>query len=226
MLTNIGLKAVASGLCGLVVLGLTVFLPAGTLHYWQGWVFIAVFVVATIVPSIYLARTNPEALRRRMHGGPLAEGRTVQKFIVLAAFLGPFAMMALSAFDHRFGWSSVPTAVCVIGDVLVVTGLGIAQLVILQNSYAAATVTVEAGQKLASRGLYGIVRHPMYSGSVILMVGIPLSLGSYWGLVVVAPALLVLVFRILDEETLLTEELDGYREYRQRVRYRLLPLVW
>jgi protein-S-isoprenylcysteine O-methyltransferase Ste14 len=221
-----GLKLVSSSVIGLAVLGLILFVPAGTLKYWQGWVFIAVFTVATIVPSLYLARTNPAALQRRMRGGPLAEGRAAQKFIITGAFLSLFAMIALSAYDHRMGWSSVPAWVCVIGDVLIVVGLTLGMLVVVQNGYAAATVRVEEGQQLASTGLYKLVRHPMYAANVILMVGMPLALGSYWGLLLLIPAMLVLVFRILDEEKLLTQELPGYREYAHRVRYRLLPNVW
>ena len=217
---------VVSSLIGLVVLGFILFYPAGTFNYWQAWVFIAIFTIATTVPSLYLARTNPAALQRRMHGGPLAEGRTVQKFIIIGIFLGLFAMMALSAFDHRFCWSSVPAVVCVIGDVLVVAGLTIGMLVVVQNSYAAAAVRVEEGQKLASRGLYKLVRHPMYAGGLILMVGIPLALGSYWGLLILIVGLLVLIFRILDEEKMLNQELAGYSEYAQQVRYRLMPFVW
>ena len=215
-----------SSVIGLAALGLILFVPAGTLKYWQAWVFMAVFTVATIVPSLYLARTNPAALQRRMHGGPLAEARTAQKFIVTGNVLALFAMVAFSAYDHRVGWSAVPTAVWLIGDVLVVLGLTIGMLVVVQNSYAAATVRVESGQKLASSGLYKLVRHPMYAASVILMIGIPLALGSYWGLLFLIPGLLVLVLRILDDEQLLTLELGGYREYMQRVRYRLLPYVW
>jgi protein-S-isoprenylcysteine O-methyltransferase Ste14 len=219
-------KLAASSAIGLVVLGFILFYPAGTFDYWQAWVFIAIFTIATSVPSLYLVRTNPAALQRRMHGGPLAEGRAVQKFIIIGAFLGIFGMVALSAFDRRFGWSSVPAVICVIGDVLVVAGLTIAMLVVVQNSYAAATVRVEEGQKLASRGLYKLVRHPMYVGDVILMVGIPLALGSYWGLVFVLPSVAALVFRILDEEKMLNQELAGYFEYAHQVRYRLMPYVW
>jgi len=201
-------------------------LPAGTLNYWQAWVFIGVFTAATIIPSIYLARTNPAALRRRMRGGPLAEGRAIQKIVIIGAFLDLFAMVVLSVFDHRMGWSSVPAWLCLLGDVLIAAGIGFAMLVIVQNNYAAATVTVEAGQFVASRGVYKFVRHPMYVGNVIMMVGIPLALGSYWGLLLVIPGVLVLVSHILDEEKMLTQELRGYREYMQRVRYRLLPYVW
>src|SRR6516162_7820721 len=158
-----GIKLAASSVIGLVVVGFILFYPAGTFDYWQGWVFIAVFTIATIVPSLYLARTNPAALQRRMHGGPLAEARTAQKFIVTGNVLALFAMVAFSAYDHRVGWSAVPTAVWLIGDVLVVLGLTIGMLVVVQNSYAAATVRVEAGQSLASSGLYRLVRHPMYA---------------------------------------------------------------
>lgn len=216
----------ASSIWGLAVLGSLLFLPAGTLNYWQAWVFIGVFTAATLIPSSYLARTNPAALRRRISGGPLAEGRAIQKIVIIGAFLDLFAMVVFSVFDHRMGWSSVPAWGCLLGDVLIAAGIGIAMLVILQNNYAAATVRVEAGQSVASRGVYKFVRHPMYVGNVIMMVGIPLALGSYWGLLFVIPGVLVLVSRILDEEKMLTQELGGYREYMQRVRYRLLPYVW
>lgn len=223
---NAGVKAVTSSLVGLVIFGFVLFYPAGTIDYWQAWVFIGAFTLATIVPTIYLKRTDPAAFERRMHAGPKAESRTVQKFIIVAAFLSVFAMMALSALDHRLGWSSVPTVVVLIGDVLVVAGLAIAMFVVTQNSYAAANVTVEVGQKVVSSGLYSVVRHPMYFGNVILMLGTPLALGSYWGLVVMVPGVLVLVFRILDEEKALMVGLDGYREYARQVRYRLVPCVW
>ncbi|MGO8962325.1 methyltransferase family protein [Mycobacterium sp.] len=202
------------------------FLPAGTFHYWQAWVFLAVFALATWIPSVYLIRTNPAALERRMRAGPFAETRTLQRILVTFLFISFLAMFVVSALDHRFGWSPVPASVSLIGDVLVATGLGVAMLVIIQNSYAAANITVETGQQLVSTGLYGLVRHPMYTGNVILMVGVPLALGSYWGLIFVPPGLVVLALRIRDEEGLLEQELSGYREYEQQVHYRLVPYVW
>ena len=223
---NTGVRATLSSVVGLAVFGLILFVPAGTLNYWQAWVFIATFSASTTLPSIYLARTNPATLQRRMRVGPGAEARTIQKIVIVVAFLTLFAMMLFSAFDHRMGWSAVPAWVCLLGDVLVAAGLGIAMLVTIQNAYAAANVTVETGQTLVSGGAYKFVRHPMYLGNVIGMVGIPLALGSYWGLLFVIPGLLVLVFRIRDEEEVLTGELDGYREYTRRVRYRLVPYIW
>ncbi|GFG94864.1 methyltransferase family protein [Mycobacterium timonense] len=221
-----GIRVTTTSLGGILSWVLILLLPAGTLHYWQAWVFIAVFTVATIVPTIYLSRANPAALQRRMRAGPRAEPRTAQKFIITGSFLGLFATMVFSALDHRFGWSSVPPWLSLLGDVLVATGLGIAMLVIVQNSYAGATVTVEADQTLVSGGLYQFVRHPMYVGNVIMMIGIPLALGSYWGLLFVVPGTVVLTLRIFDEEKLLFHELPGYREYAERVRYRLVPYIW
>jgi len=220
------LRAIGFGLVGLVLFGLGLFLPAWTFAYWQAWVFLAVFTVSTWVPSIYLIRTNPAALERRMHAGPSAETMPVQKVVMVFSFMSLAAMMVVSVLDHRFGWSTVPTAISVLGDVLVATGLGLAMLVVVQNSYAAANITVETGQTLVSTGLYGFVRHPMYTGDIIMMVGIPLALGSYWGLLLVVPGLIGLVIRIFDEEKLLEQQLDGYRDYTRRVRYRLVPAVW
>lgn len=219
-------RLTASSILGLFAFGVILFLPAGTFNYWQAWVFIAVFTVATIVPTIYLYRTDPAALQRRMHAGPRAETRPAQKIIITGSFVDAFAMMAFSGLDHRMGWSTVPVWVCLLGDVLVVAGLGIAMVVIAQNGYAASTVRVETGQQVVSSGVYRFIRHPMYVGSLIMMVGMPLALGSYWGLLFVIPGVVVIVFRILDEEKMLTEELAGYREYAQRVRYRLMPNVW
>ena len=219
-------KGAVSAALGLVAFGLMLFLPAGTFHYWQAWVFLAVFAFYTWIPSVYLVRKNPAALERRMHAGPLAETRTLQQIVSTVVFICFPAMLVVSALDHRFGWSPVPTTVTVVGDILVAVGLGVAMLVVAQNGYAAANITVESGQTLVSTGLYGLVRHPMYSGSVIMMVGVPLALDSYWGLVFVLPALVALALRIRDEEELLQQQLSGYREYEQQVHYRLVPFVW
>jgi protein-S-isoprenylcysteine O-methyltransferase Ste14 len=219
-------KMFVFGLVELVVFGSMLFLPAGTFNYWQAWVFLVVVALSAWIPSIYLLRTNPVALQARMRGGPTAETRMAQKVLIAGLYLSLAAMVVVSVLDHRFGWSPAPTAICLVGDVLVAAGLGVVALVIIQNSYAAATVRVQAGQRVVSTGLYGLVRHPMYAGNVIMMVGIPLALGSYWGLVFVVPGLIVLASRIRDEEKLLQKELDGYREYAQKVRYRLVPCMW
>jgi hypothetical protein len=219
-------KVLVSGLVQLVLIGVLMFVPAGTVDYWQAWVFLAVVALSTVIPSMYVQRTNPAAMQRRMRGGPAAEARAAQKLVMAGLYGSLVAMVVVSALDHRFGWSRVPAAVCLLGDMVAAVGLGMVMLVIVQNSYASSTVQVESGQTVVSSGLYGLVRHPMYTANVIMMVGIPLALGSYWGLVFVIPGLLTLAWRIRDEETLLRGELDGYREYTRKVRYRLVPGVW
>ena len=223
---NAILKVTALGLGQLVAIGLLVFVPAGTANYWQAWTFLAVFACAAWIPSVYLQATNPVALQGRMRSGPIAEGRTVQKVVMIGLYGSLAAICVVSGLDHRLGWSSVPPALSLIGDVAVAAGLGVVVLVVIQNSYASTTVQVASGQKVVSTGLYGLVRHPMYTGNVLMLVGLPLALGSYWALALVVPGVTVLAARIHDEEKLLREELDGYREYTQRVRSRLIPYVW
>ena len=223
---NTTLQALMTALIGLVVLRLLLFLPAQTFDYWQAWVFIAVFMLVTSIPSVYLALKNPAALQRRMRAGPAGETRLLQRILISAAFLLAAGVMVFSAFDHRFAWSPIPATVSVIGDVLVATGLGLAMLVVIQNSYASANIAVEAGQTVTTSGLYGFVRHPMYVGTLIMMIGMPLALGSWWGLAIVIPGVILLVLRILDEEKLLRKELEGYTEYTRKVHYRLVPHVW
>jgi protein-S-isoprenylcysteine O-methyltransferase Ste14 len=220
------LQAATTSIIGLAAFLLMVFWPAGTFDYWRGWAFIAVFATATMIPSLYLAATNPAALKRRMQAGPAAETRPLQKIIITFAFLSMGAMIVVSTLDFRFGWSSVPTAVSVIGDVMVAVGLLIAMITTIQNGYAAANINVESDQKVVSTGFYALVRHPMYFGNVVLMLGIPLALGSYWGLLFVILGLVVLAVRILDEEKVLAQQLTGYTDYVQRVHYRLVPGVW
>lgn len=223
---NLALRTAVSMVSGLVFFGLVLFLPAGTVHYWQAWVFVAVFSVSTFVPSIYLAIRHPDALARRMKAGPRAETRPAQRIIITVTFLAGIAVMVISALDWRFGWSSVPLWLVITGDVLVAVGLVAAQLVVVQNNYAGASITVEEGQPLVSTGMYGIVRHPMYAGSLVMMLGTPPALGSLWGLLAVLAAVPVLAARLLDEEKALTDDLAGYAEYTQKVRFRLIPGVW
>jgi protein-S-isoprenylcysteine O-methyltransferase Ste14 len=219
-------QALVSGVLGLLFFAVLLFGPAGTLNYWQAWVFIAVFLLCTMVPSMYLAVRHPDALARRMHGGPTAETRPLQKIIITATFASVIVLTVVSALDHRFGWSHVPTPVVITGYVLVIAGLALAQTVVLQNNFAGASIQVEAEQPLVSTGLYGVVRHPMYSGALIMIFGTPLALDSYWGLLIAALMVPVLVVRILDEEALLRTELAGYEEYTRTIRYRIVPYVW
>jgi len=223
---KIAVELIGSAVGSVLFFGVLLFWPAGTFEYWQAWVFIAVFLVATMGPTIHLAIDLPDAFQRRLRSGPLAETRLAQKLINLGIMASVIAVSVVSALDHRFGWSSVPTALVVVGDVLVAVGIGMAYVVIIQNNYAAATITVETGQVVVSTGLYGIVRHPMYVGALIMTFGTPLALGSYWGLLVVVAGVLVFVARILDEEKAMRQDLVGYPEYMKKIHYRLVPGLW
>lgn len=223
---KVAMQLLASTVGGILFMGVLLFVPAGTFDYWQAWVFIAVFIVGTMLPTLYLAVRYPDALQRRMKSGPWSETRLAQRLITIGLLLTVVSLGVVSALDHRFGWSTVPTVIVVICNVLVLAGLLLAEVVIIQNNYAAATITVEADQPVVSTGLYGLVRHPMYVGALIMMAGMPLALGSYWGLLTLIPGILVFVARITDEEKALRQELDGYLAYTEKVHYRLMPGVW
>jgi protein-S-isoprenylcysteine O-methyltransferase Ste14 len=220
------MQAVGGSLSGLVFFGIVLFIPAGTLDYWQAWVFIAVFIALSMATTMYWALRKPAVLRRRMRSGPLAETRTVQKFAMVGVIATTIAVSVVSALDHRFGWSQVPTAVVVLGDVLVAVGYVLAMAVVTQNEYAAATIIVESQQPVISTGLYGVVRHPMYAFATLIIFGMPLALDSYWGLLGVVAAVAVFALRIVDEEKALRGDLDGYPDYTEKVRYRLVPGIW
>ena len=222
-----GLRILLSSLVGLAVYGLLLFVPAWTLDYWQAWALLgSMFLLANCCPTLYWMGRNPAALERRLRGGPAAEGRSQQKSIMSGLWLAMGGLFVVSSLDHRFGWSNVPTPICIAGLAVASIGFFVISLVVIQNGYAAAVVRVEEGQTLVSTGLYGLVRHPMYTGNVIMMIGVPLALGSYWGLVFAVFGVAGLSLRIRDEEGLLRNELKGYLEYTQQVRYRLVPGMW
>ena len=223
---NVAARTVASVVAGVTFFAVALFLPAGTFHYPQAWIFLAVFGLSTVIPSAFLAVHDPAALRRRLTVGPTAETRPAQRLAMTATVLSIVGLLVVSALDHRSGWSSVPTPVVVLGDVLVAAGLLVAQLVVVQNAYAAATIGIEEDQPVVSTGLYAVVRHPMYLGALIMLLGTPLALDSYWGTAVLLPATFALGARIVDEERLLTAELAGYGAYVGRVRHRLVPGIW
>lgn len=217
------LRMLLSGLLGFALVGALMFVPAGTFNYWQAWLVLAVSVVSSWIMSIYFLRTDPAVLQRRQ---VTRESRSVQKVLIGGAFLLYAGMVVLSALDHRFGWSGVPTAVSLLGAVLLAVGFNGVTVVLAQNSHAAMTIRVEESQPLISTGLYGVVRHPMYTCNALIMIGNPLALGSYWGLTFVVPFFVVFALRIRDEERLLQEELDGYRQYMQKVSSRVVPGIW
>jgi protein-S-isoprenylcysteine O-methyltransferase Ste14 len=219
-------QAVVQGAWGTVVFIALIFWPAGTLDYWQGWVFLSVFASLTIVSTVHLAIHDRPLLERRMKAGPQYEREWSQKIIVSLVLVIFFLSIVLPALDHRYGWSPVAAWVSILGNVLVVLSFLFMFRVIRVNSFAASNVRVEEDQKVIDTGPYAHVRHPMYAGAIGLFVGMPLALGSWWSLGLVVVCVPVLVWRLLDEERILRRDLPGYEEYMRRVRFRLVPLVW
>lgn len=220
------LSALKTFLIGAIILGIVLFLPAGTLNYWQAWVFMLVFMVSVNAVGVYLSIHDPELLERRKKVGPAAETSPVQKIVMSIGLFGVLAILVVSALDHRFGWSAVPPLLSIVGDILVALGLYLNVVVFKANSFGGSTVETFEDQKVISTGPYAIVRHPLYAGVLVMMIGIPLALGSLWGLLVLAIISPGLIWRIVDEEKLLKNDLPGYNQYMQKVRYRLVPYLW
>jgi len=208
------------------VMALMIFVPAGTLDFWQGWLFLLVFGASIIAISAYLMVRDPALVERRMRGGPTAETRAIQK-VVQAITGGCFiGILIVGGLDHRYSWSQMPVGVSGFADLVVVVSLGIVFEVLRENSFAAATIQVEAEQLVISTGMYAHVRHPMYAGALPMLVAMPIALSSWWGMLLVIPLCAGLVVRIFDEERVLAAELPGYDAYRCTVPWRLIPRVW
>jgi len=210
----------------LLVMALLVFAAAGTLRYWQAWTFLAAYFAASLAISLYLIRKDPALLARRMSGGPFAEKEPVQRLIMSGTSLGFIGLLVFPAVDHRLGWSDLPAWAAIAGDVIMLLGwLGIF-FVFRENSFASATIESSADQRVISTGPYAWVRHPMYAAALVMLLGIPLALGSSWGVLLVLALVPLLIWRLMEEEFFLVNHLPGYREYQGSVRYRLLPLIW
>jgi protein-S-isoprenylcysteine O-methyltransferase Ste14 len=225
-MTGLEKKAYVGLLRFLIILGGLLFVPAWTLEYWQAWLFLAVFFGSSFAITGYLAKHDPNLLERRMKAGLGSEKEKSQKTIQMLAMVAFIAMLVFPAIDHRYGWSTVPPIVTVAGDILIATGFLAIFFVFKENSYASSIIEVGAEQKIVTTGPYAVVRHPMYSGAIVMLVGVPLALGSWWGLLTVIPITMVIVWRLLEEEKFLSINLSGYSEYQNKVKFRLLPFIW
>ncbi len=209
-----------------VVMGLLLFVPAGTVRYWQGWVYLGVFLGAAVLTTLYLSRHDPALLERRLSGGPTAETRPAQKIIMAWTSLGFIALIVVPALDYRFGWSAVPLAGVFAGNVMVAVGFYFIFLVYKENTFTSATIEIAQDQHVISTGPYAIVRHPMYASALLYLAGTPLALGSYWGFIPLVGTLPFLIWRLFDEERFLAQNLPGYTDDQKKVRHRLIPGIW
>jgi len=214
-------KAFTAPIVGLIVLGLVLFIPAGTLRYWQAWIYWTIFSILTLFITAYFYKRSPELLARRKQ---VKDQKTVKK---IPAFLNLYILAYLvPGFDFRFHWSTVPVWVVVAANLMVFLGYVFIIRVFKENSYASANIKVEEEQQVISTGPYGVIRHPMYTGLLVMILFAPLALGSYWAVI---PGLLYIpwtVIRIKNEEELLLRDLPGYRDYYTKTQYRLIPSVW
>jgi len=206
-----------------VVFGAIFFLPAGTLDYWQAWAYMGVVLIPMLFVLVYLLRRDPELLARRLQ---MRERERTQKGIIGLSMIFLLAAFVLPGLDRRWGWSVMPWWVAVAADLLVLLGYAMIFRVFRENAYTSRTVQVEQGQQVISTGPYAIVRHPMYVGVVVFYLASPIALGSWWAFIPAAVILPILVVRILNEEQILERDLPGYKEYKLKTRYRLLPGIW
>ena len=217
------LKTLVAFLCGLLITGTMLFVPAGTLAYLEAWLFIALLFIPILVVGVVLMIKNPELLRKRLE---MKEREKVQKSVVELSGLLLVASFIVAGLDYRFGWSHVSNIIVAIASVLLLMGYGLYAEVLRENVYLSRVVEVQDGQRVIDTGLYGIVRHPMYFAVTLLYLAIPLVLGSWWSLLVMLPCVFLLDLRIKNEEKVLHQGLPGYTDYTERVRYRMIPWVW
>ncbi len=216
-----------SGLIQLsVILGAIIFLPAWTLNYWQGWFYLVAFSLPCVLITVYFLKHDRGLIERRLKSGPAAEKEKSQKIIQSMASIVVVAIVVFSVLDWRFRWSVVPPLLSFVSNVIVIDGFYIVYLVFRENSFTSATIAVAEEQKLITTGPYSVMRHPMYSGAILMFIFTPLALGSFWGLIPGFMLILILFFRTLHEEKFLAKNLPGYDEYCRKVRYRFIPFIW
>jgi protein-S-isoprenylcysteine O-methyltransferase Ste14 len=219
-------KAIVAILRTFLILVAAVFIPAGTLHYWQGWTCLAVFFIPACAITGNVARNDPALLARRLKAGPKAEKESGQKIVQTITSIVFLADFVIPALDHRFGWSFVPAYSAIGGDLLMLAGFAITFAVFKANTYTFGVIEVAENQRVISTGPYAVVRHPLYAGALITLCGIPLALGSWWGMLLNLLLTAAVIWRLLDEEKFLVRHLAGYADYMQNVRCRLVPFVW
>ncbi|WP_099469560.1 methyltransferase family protein [Konateibacter massiliensis] len=220
---NLLFQAIVKFLSGLLLVSVLLFIPAGTVRFWNAWLFIAVLFVPMFIAGVVLWIKKPELLAKRMN---TKEKEAEQKSVILLSGCMFIAGFIIAALDFRFEWLHIPTWLVVLATVIFLVAYVLYAEVLRENTYLSRTVEVQENQKVIDTGLYGIVRHPMYSATILLFLSIPIILGSVYSFIVFMVYPVLLVKRILNEEKVLEAELEGYMEYKQTVKYRLIPFIW
>lgn len=215
------------GLAGLfIAMAALIFPAAGTFDYWQAWTFLADYFACSIAVTYHLMVSDPALLQRRMGGGPFAEKEPTQQLIMALLSVGFVGLLVVPGLDHRFGWSRMTAAAALMGDLATTLGWLAIHIVFRVNTFTASTIQIAADQHVVSTGPYALVRHPMYAGSFFMLGGIPIALGSWSGFVIFIAMIPGIIWRIRHEERFLLERLQGYGDYCNKVRYRLIPGLW
>ncbi len=217
------ISALTKFIFGLILVGVLLFLPAGTFDYSNGWLFISLLFVPIFILGVVLFIKAPELLEKRLNS---KEKENAQKGVVAVSGVLFIFGFVIAGLDYRFSWSSVPVPVVITASVILLVSYALYAEVMRENAYLSRTVEVQKGQKVIDTGLYGIIRHPMYAVTLWLFISIPIVLGSFWSLICFLPYIPLFVIRIKNEEKVLENGLEGYTEYKKRVRYRLIPFVW
>ena len=208
---------------GLLMVGLLIFLPAGSLHYAYGWLFMGLLFIPMLIAGFVMLAKSPELLKRRLDA---KEKQAAQKGVLAFSGLMFITGFVVAGLDHRFDWSRMPLWVVIAASAVFLLAYGLYAEVLRENAYLSRTIKVEAGQTVVDTGLYGLVRHPMYMATLLLFLAMPLVLGSWYALIAFAFYPAIIIVRLRDEEALLTRELAGYAEYKKKVKYRIIPFIW
>ena len=223
MTKSLFLSSIGKFTLGVVLIGALLFLPAGTTAYPQGWLLMGILFIPMFIAGLVMMAKNPALLRSRLNA---KEKQREQSIVVKLSGLMFLVGFILAGLSYRFGWLMLPRWVSILGAVLFLMSYALYAEVLRENMWLSRTIEVQAGQKVVSTGLYGVVRHPMYAVTLWLFLSIPVVLGSFWALLCFLPYIAVIAVRIVHEEKLLEASLSGYTEYKRRVRYRLIPLIW
>lgn len=223
---NIIGKTVSGFIALLAIMGALIFLPAWTVNYLQAWLYLLTFAISTILITIYLFINDQKLLERRLNAGSAAEKEKSQKTIQTIASVFFCLIYIIAGIDRHYNWSNIPMYISILANVFVMLGFFMVFLVFKENSYTSAIIEVDKDQKVISTGMYAIVRHPMYSGAILMLIASSIALGSYWALLSVAALSFSIIARLLNEEKFLTKNLSGYDEYCEKVRYHLIPFIW
>lgn len=223
MTVKLFISAITKFLLGVILVGLLLFLPAGTLNWFGGWLFMAILFIPMFCAGVVMMIKNPGLLASRLDA---KEKRGKQSIVVKLSGLMFLCGFIVAGLGVRFDWFMLPTPVCIGGAVVFIVAYILYAEVLRENTYLSRTIEVQEGQKVIDTGLYGIVRHPMYSVTLLLFLSMPIVLGSIWAFLIFLVYPFIIAARLLDEEKFLEEELEGYREYKQKVKYRLIPFIW